>query len=197
MSTDTGFYRQNLPHFTPNDSPYFVTFRLANTLPMDLLRTKKLQSDAGTISFREYDRLLDRAESGDHWLKDPRLAKVVMDAMHFHEHTRYTLWAYTVMSNHGHVMLSLNDGERLWDVLRMIKSFTARQCNDLLRRQGAFWQHESYDHVVRQNEFAKTIFYILRNPVAAGLVDRIADWPYSYVNPELNGFDDTEYLQTT
>jgi REP element-mobilizing transposase RayT len=197
MPEAKGFYRRALPHFTPNDAPYFVTYRLADTLPGDLIRKAKFQNEEGTMPFREYDRLLDRAQHGNQWLKDGRLAGVVCESLHFWAEKRYTLWAFTVMSNHVHVALSLNDGENLWDVLQSLKSFTARKCNQILQRHGEFWQHESYDHVIRQNEFGKIIFYILRNPVKAGLVTSVREWPYSYVNPSLEGFDDTEYLQNS
>jgi putative transposase len=195
MSEDKRYYRQRLPHFTPNDSPYFGTFRLANSLPGDLLRRTRLQSEAGIIPFHEYDRLLDRGGNGEHWLKDSRLANIVVQALHHFADDRYRLWAFTVMSNHVHVVLTLNEGESLWRVLHSIKSFTAHECNAVLRRRGAFWQHESYDHVVREYEFGKIIFYVLRNPVKAGLVSSIRAWPYSYVNSSLDGFDDTEYMQ--
>jgi REP element-mobilizing transposase RayT len=195
MSKEEGFYRRLLPHFTPNDAPYFVTYRLAGSLPSDKIRRSRMMSDASRISFHEYDRLLDAGQHGHHWLKDNRLAQVVADSLHFWEDKRYTLHAYTIMSNHVHVAFSLYNGENLWEVLQSLKSYTGRKCNALLGRRGEFWQHESYDHVIRQNEFAKIIFYILRNPVKANLVDSIKDWPHSYVHPSLLGFDDTEYLQ--
>ena len=53
----------------------------------------------------------------------------------------------------------------------------------MLKREGAFWQSESYDHVVRNDvELKRIIAYVLNNPVKAGLVENWQDWPYSYVN---------------
>ena len=45
------------------------------------------------------------------------------------------------------------------------------------------WQHQSHDHVLREEErerdaFAKVCYYVLANPVRVGLVEREGDWPY-------------------
>ncbi len=63
----------------------------------------------------------------------------------------------------------------------MLKGSTARECNKLLKRTGAFWQHESYDHVVRnEDELRRIVEYVLNNPVKAGLVEVEEDWMWSY-----------------
>ena len=47
----------------------------------------------------------------------------------------------------------------------------------LLARAGQFWQHESYDHWVRdEDELERVVAYINANPVAAGLVARAEVW---------------------
>ncbi|MCL4550567.1 MAG: hypothetical protein M1495_18605, partial [Bacteroidetes bacterium] len=67
------------------------------------------------------------------------------------------------------------------DILRKLKGATSRECNKTLNRSGAFWQHESYDHVVRdENELSRIIEYVLNNPVNAALVDKWEDWKWSY-----------------
>jgi hypothetical protein len=51
-----------------------------------------------------------------------------------------------------------------------------------LGRQGAFWQDESYDRVIRDSEeFDRVISYVLENPVKAGLVSEWGKWPWSYL----------------
>jgi REP element-mobilizing transposase RayT len=72
------------------------------------------------------------------------------------------------------------------DILRKLKGSTSRACNLALNRTGAFWQHESYDHVVRDSDELKRIVnYVLNNPVKAGLVEYPEQWDYSYVNYDL------------
>ena len=46
-----------------------------------------------------------------------------------------------------------------------------------------FWQHESYDHVVRdENELGRIVEYVLNNPVKVGFCENWEDWKYSYCN---------------
>ena len=47
-------------------------------------------------------------------------------------------------------------------------------------------QHESFDRVIRdQEEFARTVNYVLNNPVKARMVSRWRDWQWSYCAPSL------------
>ncbi|OAI41588.1 hypothetical protein AYO40_02955 [Planctomycetaceae bacterium SCGC AG-212-D15] len=62
-----------------------------------------------------------------------------------------------------------------------IKGFTSHEINGLDQARGrVFWQDESYDHWVRdEEEMHRIIVYIENNPVAAGLCARPEDWPWS------------------
>ncbi|MBW8050140.1 MAG: hypothetical protein FVQ77_07350 [Cytophagales bacterium] len=67
--------------------------------------------------------------------------------------------------------------------MRFIKGATAREANKKLRRTGAFWHHESYDHIVRDDaEKLRIISYILENPLNAGSVKDWHDWKWTYCN---------------
>ena len=66
---------------------------------------------------------------------------------------------------------------------RKLKGVTARECNKILNRSGAFWHHESYDHVVRNiDELRRIVNYVLLNPVKANLVENREEWKWSYYN---------------
>jgi REP element-mobilizing transposase RayT len=68
-------------------------------------------------------------------------------------------------------------------ILQDLKAFTAREANKILNRTGQFWQHESYDHVVRNyHELKRIVNYVIFNPIKAGLVENWKDWKWSYVN---------------
>lgn len=70
------------------------------------------------------------------------------------------------------------------DIFGSVKKFTARRANSMLGRRGSFGQDESYDHVIRDdNELERTIWYVLDNPVKAGLVQSWELWPWTYVKP--------------
>jgi len=73
--------------------------------------------------------------------------------------------------------------------LAPLKGFTAYRANELLGRHGqAFWQDESYDHLVRSElEFARIRSYIEENPVKAGLVSEASLYPWSSAAGRLIG----------
>lgn len=62
-----------------------------------------------------------------------------------------------------------------------LKGVTAREANKILGRTGEpFWQHESYDHRVRNaEEFERIRQYIENNPVKAGLAAEPAAYRWS------------------
>jgi putative DNA methylase len=68
-------------------------------------------------------------------------------------------------------------GSPLSTIMHSLKSYTAHEANKLLARTGSFWQHESYDHWVRdEDELERIVAYINANPVKAGLIDRARDF---------------------
>jgi putative transposase len=79
----------------------------------------------------------------------------------------------------------------LWlrDGLAPLKGFTAHRANELLGNHGrAFWQDESYDHLVRSEaEFDRIRSYIEENPVRGGLVSEAGEHPWSSAASRLKG----------
>ena len=65
-------------------------------------------------------------------------------------------------------------------IMHSLDRHSARECNRVLGRTGEFWQHESYDHVVRDEaELERIVQYIENNPVKAGLCGRPEEWRFS------------------
>jgi type I restriction enzyme R subunit len=131
------------------------------------------------ILFGMADKVLDRMQSGPLDLKDPGAATVVENSILFGIRERYELYAWCVMANHVHVLL-----KPVWPLERVmqgIKGFTAHEINGLQGARGrVFWQDESFDHWVRdEEELARVVQYIEYNPVAAGLCVRAETWPWS------------------
>lgn len=174
------FYRRHLPHWQQPDKALFLTWRLSGSLPQRILRASLKEKNLGK-RFLSIDQELDRARYGPTWLKDIRIAKTVVNSFsHGVEQLRlYTLAAYVVMSNHVHLLVWPKT--ELSVITKSLKGFTAREANRTLDRTGqTFWQDESFDHVVRnEDEFYRIKRYIERNPVKAGLVKRPEDWPWS------------------
>jgi putative transposase len=179
------FYRRKLPHWQPEPALggfFFVTWRLAGSLPryLDRQPRKPKPETAGRV-FVIRDRHADRAASGPIWLRDPRIAHLLQNALQYGERERYfyNLRAWVIMPNHVHVLLEPK--VPLATITRWLKGSTARQANEILGRTGnTFWQNESFDHWVRnEEELNRIVRYIEYNPVTAALVKTPEDWPWS------------------
>ena len=136
--------------------------------------------------FVNYDNVLDTNLNEPHWLKVPNIALIVSDALQFYDDKYYTLWAFCIMPNHVHFLITpLENAPELHKINQNWKKYTARKANEILKRHGQFWQVESYDRFVRdENEFWNQYLYILNNPVKAGFVKNWEDWEWTYVHPD-------------
>ena len=196
-----GFHsRGALPHLKREGGSYFITFRLAGTLPAEVLqrfKTEREQLAAHALAakrpltwreqeevFRWYcarvDAYLDEGR-GDCFLRQPALAELVSSALQFFLGQRYDLPAWVVMPNHVHAVVHPLRGHTLSDIEHSWKSFTASKANALLRRTGqTFWQSECFDHLIRDDDdHARCRQYVVNNPVAARLCERPEDWRWS------------------
>ena len=221
-------YRRNLPHIHPPGAIFFITFRLAGTLPQHIIQklqitmekeiqqfSSKNQKNKRRLHeavyriqkkyFGKFDRLLDQPTSGPVWLRQEKIAGIVKHKLHELDGHLYHLIAYTIMPNHVHLVIQLNEKavEKIFEknragvgrkqknyplakVMQLLKGATAKKCNEALGRTGSFWHHESYDHFVRdEKELYRIIEYVLNNPVKAGLVKVWKEWEFSYSNLEM------------
>jgi REP element-mobilizing transposase RayT len=147
--------------------------------------------------FDQWEEYLDKAEFGPRWLSQPEVAVIVKEAMHYRDEKVFDLHTYCIMPNHVHVIFEPLSGSgwqpdggksechsNLRKIMQSLKRHTARQANLVLGKEGPFWQDESYDRVIRDNEaYVRTIYYVLENPVKAGLVACRKDWPWTYCKP--------------
>ena len=189
------FHRRNLPHLYYNGGEYFITYRLADTIPLKqilhLHEQIKLPNDDPTNKekkiFKKYDELLDKNENGIKYLLDEKIAGINRDKLHSLDNTIYKLICYCIMPNHIHLVFRLlSETQSVSEVMKLIKGATAHECNQVLKKTGKFWQVESFDRLIRDaNEMYNIINYVLNNPVKAGLVDNPDDWKYSYCNPDI------------
>ncbi|AEY02069.1 hypothetical protein GU3_11570 [Oceanimonas sp. GK1] len=86
--------------------------------------------------------------------------------------------AWVLMPDHLHWLFQLNHSASLSGVVHTFKGRSARIVNCYLRRTGACWQRGFYDHAIRQEEDVQQIArYIIANPLRAGLVKRVGDYP--------------------
>ncbi len=171
-------YERRLPHFEAVGRPLFVTFRLHGSLPSS--RVFPPARFTSGQAFVAMDRLLDHARVGPFHLRQPEIARLVIQALYDGESRfqRYHLHAFVVMPNHVHLLVTPSVPARNW--LGPLKGFTAHDSNRILRRHAPFWQDESYDHLIRNDkEFTRVERYIEYNPVTAGLAASPEEFPWS------------------
>jgi REP element-mobilizing transposase RayT len=173
--------RGRLPHWQADNSTYFLTFRLRDSLPAEVTRgllaerehlarmcstaVERARLDTG-FALR-LDRELDSGY-GSCLLREH--GRVVANALRHFDGERYALHAWCVMPNHVHVMLHVLRGADVPKIVHSWKSFTAHEI-----RLGVIWQREYFDRIVRSPEdYMRTREYIRANPVRAGL----KDWPW-------------------
>ena len=157
--------------------------------------------------FLKFEEILHQAKVGPMWMRDERVAKAVAESLRMLDGQAYRLDAYSVMSNHVHTVFKpfvsednireevdeegrpafVTDYPSLSRIMHSVKGRSARECNQMLSRSGSFWEHESFDHVIRRGKFDATIRYVLNNPVKAGLAKSWRDWPWNYCRKELFG----------
>ena len=103
---------------------------------------------------------------------------------HQHQHQNVNSLAFVVMPDHIHWLFALQNDCSLAKVIQSVKGRSANQVNKIRYSRGgivtkqALWQDGYHDHAVRKEEDLQQIArYIVANPLRAGLVDKITNYP--------------------
>lgn len=168
--------------------PQFVTWRLADSLPVDLIEAwrKELANEEPAtqkrLMYRLTEQHLDKGV-GSCILRNPVAARIVQGSLLFGHQLKYQLHAWSVMPNHVHGLFTPLPGQELSRIVQSIKSFSARKIHECLGGEGRLWQPDYYDRVMRDEQhFLKVVQYIEWNPVKAKLVTdpRHFSWSSGY-----------------
>jgi len=193
-------YLRSLPHWRQDGATYFVTFRLADSLPQSKLdelrdfkaewerqnpdpRSRDQTDELARETMRRVEKWLD-AGAGSCLLRHSAHAASVVEHLHYFADTRYQLGCYVVMPNHVHVAVRpLQPAEHPLEIIvGGWKRFAAVDINRSQNRQGALWQEESFDRIIRDEEHLfRVIQYIGSNPQRAGISRDICPL---WINPE-------------
>ncbi|MNH25503.1 Transposase IS200 like protein [compost metagenome] len=86
--------------------------------------------------------------------------------------------AWVVMPDHFHWLIELHQ-VTLKTLMRRLKSRTTCAVNKACNRHGRLWQQGFYDRALRREEDVRAVArYIVANPLRAGLVHHIGDYPH-------------------
>jgi len=180
-------HRDNLPHVRQANVIYFVTFRLADSLPAERVaelkrhrdrwlrlnpppHTPQQQQEYRRIWTARIENLLD-AGCGACPLHQPECRLILEDSLRHDDGRRYRLGEFVIMPNHVHAFVHMLPGHELSEAMKAWKSVSARRIGKLMGRTGPYWMDEYFDHAVRGDDaLLKFAQYIRDNPrnLAAG-----------------------------
>ncbi|MBI5760263.1 MAG: transposase [Planctomycetales bacterium] len=191
-------YTRHLPHWRQEGATYFVTFRLADSLPQAKVielqnwrafwerehpepRSEKDWKEYAREVFRRTEAWLDEGYGACHF-REARWANDLRDRLHHFHGERYQLACWVIMPNHCHLVFRPFEGHELEDLLGAMKGVTAKHLNAAVERTGELWQQECYDRIIRDAEHLhRVIQYIGRNPAQAGVPP--SAW-FRWIDPE-------------
>lgn len=167
------FYRGYLPHFDNEEVIQFITFRLFDSVPENVIQQWKVELDwheeikaDSTEAFELRNRIETYADAGHGqcFLKDERIAILVENALLHFDRQRYELFEWCIIPNHVHLLCKTYPEWNLDHIIHSWKSFTAHKANKILNRTGPFWMPDYFDRYIRNQEhFLKTAEYIRNN----------------------------------
>jgi putative transposase len=172
--------RGYLPHYDELNKVQSLTLRLFDSLPANITKSIELLKKLKGAEYanRIAEKYLDRGY-GSCWLKDPRIAQILVDAIFFFDGRRYILHEWNIMPNHFHSLFHTLS-HSLGSIIRSWKQRTSTEANKILGRTGSLWHTDYWDRFIRnERHYENEVDYILENPVKAGLVARAEDWPFS------------------
>ncbi|HEX9281427.1 MAG TPA: DEAD/DEAH box helicase [Candidatus Udaeobacter sp.] len=119
----------------------------------------------------------------------PQARNIVLNAWRDFHNTRYELFAICVMPDHVHALFqpwpkneASPEETRFWslaELMRSLKSLTAREINRAEEKVGPVWEKETFDRYIRSDrDLAEKFHYILRNPWDAGVAKQNEEYPW-------------------
>lgn len=196
LTKDFDVYQRHLPHWRVPGCCYFLTFRLHDSLPAEVVNRMKAEArawqqrladaafrhggrlppeewmawqDFQRVQLRALEHLLDEG-LGECLLRQPELRRPLVEALHYFEGTRCEMLAYVIMPNHAHVLCCPGGEHVLEDLTRSWKRHSAVGIHRQLGRTGPLWQEESFDRIIRDGpHYRQAVRYIAKNPLKAGL----------------------------
>lgn len=105
--------------------------------------------------------------------------RVVQEIRKLHDETAIVSLAWVVMPDHLHWLFQLGTCDTLAMVMKKLKARSAQSINAYLGRTGPVWQKVYFDRAVRKEDDLLAIArYIIGNPLRAGLVDSVKNYPH-------------------
>jgi REP element-mobilizing transposase RayT len=185
-------FQMDLPHWRQAGTTYFITTRLADSLPEHVIAPWRAKRDEWLLQHEakrredlavehklEFDRLFNDtfqalvdAGHGACHLRRRDCADILIGKLIEGHGTCFTLDAWCIMPNHFHALVTPAKRSVMGDIVQHWKGGSSFAINRLLGRSGALWISEPFDHLVRSvAQWRHFGVYIADNPVTAHLQD--------------------------
>jgi putative transposase len=105
------------------------------------------------------------------------------------ERARAEVWAYCLMPNHVHIVLTPSDEGGLSRTFGELHRRYTGYVNARRRTTGHLWQGRFGSVAMDEPHFVTALRYVALNPVRARLVERAQDWRWSSARAHLAGED--------
>ena len=191
-----GYDGQFFPHRELHDAIYHVCFRLNDSVPQHLIREWMLERErmmevlkmrgelnSADISSLQYffsgkiEKYIDNGY-GSCIFRDERYARIMQDIITSRKGTHYELYAWCIMPNHIHALISLLGGNNLSKVVGAWKSYSAHVLNRQRGVKGHLWHEDFFNRIIRTaDDYDRVKMYIWNNPDNAGL----HKWPWRWI----------------
>jgi REP element-mobilizing transposase RayT len=191
----TRFNRGNLPHSEVENGRYFVTVRLADSIPhSSVLRLQEIHRSLSAITARstaftglqrEYFQTMEKylnAGAGECVLREPFNAELVIEELESLTDWHVAVPHYTIMPNHWHALITPKPEctRSLAEIMKRLKGRTGKRLRSAIGGSGPIWQREWFDRWIRdEGEWNKTVTYIQNNPVKAGICSKLHEHPWT------------------
>lgn len=102
---------------------------------------------------------------------------IVKTMKSLHDTNQVDSLAFVIMPDHIHWLFQLK-GDLLSNVMKAFKGVSARKINQHFNTRGKIWQAAYHDRALRKEDDLQNMArYIVANPLRAGLVKTIRDYP--------------------
>ncbi len=168
-----GWYNNNyLPHCDLDCLCQFITFRLFDSVPKDIIFVWKEEIEflgkdkddnwKKSILYNKIATFEDRGY-GCCWLKQDKIQKLMETILKYYANIKYDLIEYKIMPNHVHVLIRLYENVSLPNIVHTWKSYSSTKINKLLNRKGKVWMRDYYDRFIRNEKHLDYVINYIRN----------------------------------
>jgi putative transposase len=190
-------HHNRLPHWQQSHIACFVTFRLWDSIPADLLAEWREDRDAWLADHpkpwsaaAEMAYHLKFSVRIDHWMDeghgscvpaDSSMAEMLEETLRMKDGADYQLHSWVIMPNHVHVLFSPMNGRTLPKIIAAWKRISATKIHKTAGTSGSLWQRDYFDRLIRDwDHFMNVARYIRRNPTKA----KLPEGGYTLYEPE-------------